>query len=42
MLGLVLVDLVNGDSGVDNRWLYSFLLDERLNGLQQRVSLGDC
>lgn len=33
MLGLILMDLVDRDGGVDNRWLNSLLLDDRLDGL---------
>ena len=33
MLSLVMMDLVNGDSGVDDRWLDGLLLDDRLDGL---------
>lgn len=33
MLSLVLVDFVNWYSGVDNRWLNGFLLDDWLDGL---------
>ena len=40
MLGLVLVDFMNRDGGVDNGRLDGFLLDDGLNGLQRRVSLG--
>lgn len=34
VLGFVLVDLVNGDGGVDNRWLDGLLVDDRLDGLK--------
>lgn len=33
MLGLVVVDLVDGDGGVDNTWLNSLFLDDWLDGL---------
>ena len=33
MLGLVMMDLVNGNSGVDDRWLDGLLLDDWLDGL---------
>lgn len=33
MLGLIFMDLMNGDGGVNNRWLNGLLLNYRLNGL---------
>lgn len=33
VLGLVVVNFVNRDGGVDDRWLDSLLLDDWLNGL---------
>ena len=33
VLGLVMMDLVNGDSCVDDRWLDGLLLDDWLDGL---------
>lgn len=33
------MDLVNGDSGVDNGWLNSFLLDNRLDGLKHGLAV---
>ena len=33
VLGLVMMDLVDGDSGVDDRWLDSLLLDDWLDSL---------
>lgn len=34
MFRLVVVNFVNRDGGVDNRWLDSLLLDNWLDGLQ--------
>ena len=34
VLGLVVVDFVDGDSSVYDGWLDSFLLDDRLNSLR--------
>ena len=39
VLGFILMDLVNGDSGVDNGWLNSFLLDNRLDGLKHGLAV---
>lgn len=36
MLGLILMNLMNGDGGVDNRWLDGLLLNYRLYGLDVR------
>ena len=34
VLGLIMMDLVNGDGGVDDRWLDGLLLDDWLDGLE--------
>jgi hypothetical protein len=36
--GCVVVNLVNGDSGVDNIWLNNFLVDNRLDSLVDVLS----
>lgn len=33
MLGLVLMNFMDGDSGVNNRWLDGLFLDDGLDGL---------
>ena len=41
VLGFIVVNLMNGDSGVDNGWLDCLLVDNRLNSLWMSARTGD-